>query len=174
MSTVGDFTFYKMDEATARMIAGWRYDAPYDVYNGDPDEAEGGVQCFLNPRYNYYSIFDEQGALTGYCCFGEDARVPGGDYRADALDIGVGLRPDLTGQGLGNRFVETVTAFAGKQFTPEAFRATVAAFNKRALRVCEKSGYRQTQIFKHKTNGMRFIILMLEQNSSAHSLKGYY
>lgn len=27
----------------------------------------------------------------GYCCFGTDARVPGGDYSADALDIGLGM-----------------------------------------------------------------------------------
>jgi hypothetical protein len=36
----------------------------------------------------------------GFCCFGPDAQLRGGDYHEPALDVGLGLRPDLVGKGL--------------------------------------------------------------------------
>jgi [ribosomal protein S18]-alanine N-acetyltransferase len=101
------------------------------------------VNGLLNPAYHYYTVWDHEENLIGYRCFGEDARVPGGDYREEALDMGGGLRPDLTGQGLGAPFVRSAINFALEEFSPKAFRATVASFNIRALRVCESVGYRK-------------------------------
>lgn len=142
MHQIGAFTFRKMDEASARQIAAWRYEPPYDIYNCDPDGVAEHIQVLLNPQYHYYTVWDEAGELIAFRCFGEDAQVLGGDYRAEALDMGGGLRPDLTGQGLGASIIEAAFEFARQHFAPKAFRATVAAFNQRALRVCEKVGYR--------------------------------
>jgi ribosomal-protein-alanine N-acetyltransferase len=86
--------------------------------------------------------------------------VPGGDYDEEALDIGGGLRPDLTGQGLGPSFMEAALEFGRRQFGPVSFRATVAAFNRRAQRVCEKLGFRPVQTFERMHNGKRFTILV--------------
>lgn len=160
MQQIGAYTFRKMDEASARTIAGWRYEPPYDIYNGDPNEVDEHVQGFLDPQYRYYTVWNEAGELIAFRCFGEDARVPGGDYRAEALDMGGGLRPDLTGKGLGASIMEAAFEFARRNFAPKAFRATVAAFNKRALRVCEKIGYHPVQTFHSTHSGQTFIILM--------------
>jgi [ribosomal protein S18]-alanine N-acetyltransferase len=78
--------------------------------------------------------------------------------------MGGGLRPDLTGQGLGAAFMTAAIAFAQQQFAPVAFRATVAAFNQRALRVCAKVGYRPVQQFEHPHTGRPFIILLRDNN----------
>jgi [ribosomal protein S18]-alanine N-acetyltransferase len=162
METIGAFAFRKMDEPSVREIIQWRYDASYDMYNCDPKDIEETVQAFQDPQYRYYSLWDQGGELVGYCCFGEDGRVPGGDYGAQALDIGGGLRPDLTGQGLGSSFMEAALEFARRHFAPVAFRATVAAFNRRALRVCEKMAFRQIQTFESTHSGKPFIILVRE------------
>jgi RimJ/RimL family protein N-acetyltransferase len=160
MEKLGDLTFRQMDESSAREIVAWRYDPPYDVYNCDPDETETIVQCFLTPQYRYYSVWNRPGQLVGYCCFGKDGQVPGGDYTAEALDVGAGLRPDLTGRGLGSGFIEAVDEFGQRRFAPVALRATVAAFNERALRVWEKLGYRRVQVFESTRTSNPFVVLM--------------
>jgi RimJ/RimL family protein N-acetyltransferase len=156
------FTFDPMDEVKARAILNWRYDAPYDLYNSDPDNAEEGVRVFLDPQSAYFTITDERGDLVAYCCYGPDAWVPGGDYSINALDIGMGVRPDLTGQGHGLRYVKAVLGFGRRTFAPTAFRVTVAEFNKRALRVWERVGFRAVQVFQKEQDGRVFVVLMGE------------
>ncbi len=114
----------------------------------------------LRPDYHYYSVWNEADELIAFRCFGSDARVPGGDYRQEALDMGGGLRPDLTGQGLGAGVITAAFTFAQQKFAPKAFRATVAAFNQRALKVCQKVGYMETQWFVQPKTGREFIILL--------------
>lgn len=60
------------------------------------------------------------------------------------IDIGLGLRPDLTGKGLGLAFVEAGLAFARKRFAPRLF---VLSFNKRAIRIYERAGFTRVREF---------------------------
>ena len=101
-------TFCPMTETHARSIVAWRYDPPYDIYDVSTGNAEETVQVYLDPRYAYHAILAAEGELAAYCCFGVDAQVPGGDYDQPALDIGLGVRPDLTGQGRGGAYVRAV------------------------------------------------------------------
>lgn len=156
------FTFRPMDEINAQIILNWRYDADYALYNANPDIAGESVRVFIDPRKAYYTITDERRDLVAYCCFGPDALVPGGDYSVKALDIGMGVRPDLTGQGHGLKYVKAVLDFGHRTFSPTAFRVTVAEFNKRALRVWEKSGFRAVQAFQKEQGGRVFVVLMRE------------
>jgi len=157
------FTFQPMDEGSARAILRWRYDPPYDLYNPGSEDVEQNLQVFLDPRNAYYAITDEHGDLVAYCCFGPDARVPGGDYGGAALDVGMGVRPDWTGQGRGLTYVNAVLDFARRTFAPTAFRVTVAEFNQRALRVWEKAGFQPVQTFQRKGDGRDFVVLVSGQ-----------
>jgi 8-oxo-dGTP pyrophosphatase MutT (NUDIX family)/RimJ/RimL family protein N-acetyltransferase len=152
-------TFRPIDEATARVILGWRYEPPYDIYDPSFGDFEEAMQVFLDPQNAYHAITDEHGHLVAYCCFGPDGQVPGGNYRAAALDIGLGMRPDLTGQGRGLAYVNAVLDFARRTFSPTAFRVTVAKFNQRALRVWEKAGFQPVQTFQKRGDGTAFVIL---------------
>src|SRR5688572_4248281 len=81
------FTIDRMSEDDAREIAGWSYEKPYDVYNIRPDELGVILQSFLEPS-NAYHAFRVVGELVGFCCFGPDARVAGGEYIEDGvLDV---------------------------------------------------------------------------------------
>ena len=155
------FKFNPMTEACARIALGWRYEPPCDFYNHDQAQLDTILKAsYLNPAYHYFSVFDENETMIAFRCFGEDARVPGGDYSADALDMGGGLRPDLTGHGLGPRVMRAAMDFARAEFSPGAFRATVAEFNLRAQRACGKVGYVPVQRFVATHSGVPFVIFM--------------
>jgi [ribosomal protein S18]-alanine N-acetyltransferase len=100
------FTLRPITLADVEAISRWRYGEPYSMYDGDP----ASVASPLEPRFLYHSVYIEDGDLAGYFCFGEDARVPAGRRlgvyeRESALDVGLGMRPDLAGRGLGAGFV---------------------------------------------------------------------
>jgi RimJ/RimL family protein N-acetyltransferase len=135
------FTVRAMTIADARVMVTWRYPAPYGLYSLQPEDLDE----LLDPAMAYAAVNDEDGELAGFFCFGSSARVPGGEraglYADDALDIGLGLRPDLTGRGLGAAFVETGMAYAMQRFQPVAVRLSVATFNQRAIRVYARAGF---------------------------------
>ena len=74
------------DDAMFRERDAWRYDPPYDFYDGD------GLPV-KNPEF-FFAVRDDEGALIGFYFF---------ELRDDALFYGLGLRPDLTGRGLGEQ-----------------------------------------------------------------------
>jgi RimJ/RimL family protein N-acetyltransferase len=135
-----------MDPGTARKIIQWRYPPPYDLYDLT-DESLGGL---LNPDYRYHQVENEHGELVGFSCFGEDARVPGGYYRVGEptiLDIGVGLKPELTGQGRGRDFVSSILEYGIKTYQPKKLRATIAKFNQRSLSTFQNLGFVIDKVF---------------------------
>lgn len=114
----------------------------------------------LNGPSDFYAARDHDGLLIAFRCFGPDAQVPGGRYDASALDTGGGLRPDLTGRGLGAEIMRAGLDFGLEVYHTPAFRVTVAAFNQRALKTCEKVGYRRVSTFFSAPNGTDFVILV--------------
>lgn len=144
------FTFALMSELDARTIQTWRYAEPYAIYSYTPS-AEGLAEM-LDPRSPHYAVHNEQGELAGFFCYGTSAQVwesavPALYAEDRTIDIGLGLRPDLTGQGLGLAFVEAGLAFAREQFAPQRFRLFVLSFNERALRVYERAGFVRVRAF---------------------------
>ncbi len=91
--------------------------------------------------------------------------MPGGDYTdGGAVDVGLGLRPDLNGRGLGLGFVLADLEFARRRFAPDGFRLSVAAFNEGAILVYERAGFTRTEVFSHSTNdgGHSFLLMARE------------
>lgn len=68
------------------------------------------------------------GELAGFCNFGADARALGGEYDDEAMDIGIVMRPDLTGRGRGEVYTAVVLEFAVRQYPAQRQRVTIAAF----------------------------------------------
>jgi len=146
------------DETSAREFLQWKYEPPYEIYNYMPEFIEEDLVYHLDPANNIYSMYSNND-LVGYCSFGQDARVPGGDYGKEALDIGLMIKPELTGQGLGKEFVKDVIQFGISQFKPRVVRVTILESNLRAMRVWEKNGFHKTQSFTRTTDQLRFFIM---------------
>jgi len=142
-----EYQFAPMTEAEACAVLHWRYPAVDILYSPDPSRFEEDLAALLRPDYHYHAAHNPAGDLVGFCCFGEDAQVPGGDYGLPALDVGLGLHPDLIGTGLSHSFLAAIIAFGAKKFAPEFFRATVAAINRRSLRLFERAGFYIVQSF---------------------------
>ena len=147
---------YRIEPITAARagdIAGWRHPPPYDTYDLGPNE-----EPHLLEPHRYRAVV-EGDELVGCCCFGEDARVAGGDYSADALDVGWHMRPDLMGHGRGDGFVGAILAFAAAEYGPPMLRVTIATFNGRSRRVADKAGF--VEIDRYVTHdGMEFAVLV--------------
>lgn len=141
-------------------ISAWTYEPPYDIYNlVYPPEAED-IDYWLDPNIYVQAIVNPWNVLVAFCSFGLDGQVPGGDYSEEALDIGMGVRPDLTGRGHGATLVEATCRFAASQYRPEKLRVTVASQNARALRVWQKQGFTAIEEFTALHTDMRFDILI--------------
>ncbi len=156
------FALSPINEPDAQAISLWRYQGPYSIYN----VYAAAIPWLLNPRFRYHAAHDERGELVGYFCFGEDARVSAGAglYANGPLDVGLGMRPDLVGRGLGRGFVEAGLEFALEVYSPESFRMTVAAFNRRAIRVYEELGFIVLAEFGRRvSNGEREWILLAKR-----------
>lgn len=152
--------FHPLDESSATTILTWKYEAPYDIYDLASPEPEDTLHYLLDPQNAFYGMYDQQDRLEAFCSFGPDGQVTGGDYTTPALDIGIGVRPDLTGQGHGDVYVKAVIDFANSTYAPERLRVTIAAFNSRALKVWEKAGFQMTQKFRGGWENMDFVIMM--------------
>ena len=152
-----EYAFRLLTKSDAEFIVSWRYQPPYDVYDLD----QASVSSLLRPDFHYYGVRRDD-EMIGFRCFGDDAKVSGGDYSLPALDMGGGLRPDFTGRGLGSSLLRAAMDFARQQFCSDRFRVTVASFNERAVRTCVKVGFVRTSEFDRPSDGRRFTILMKE------------
>ena len=127
-----------MTAAQAAAISQWQYGGIYAFYSHRPKNAADLLDG------THFAVTDADDALLGFFCFGADARIPTleeGVYDADALDIGLGMRPDLCGQHAGLPFLLRGLAYAQQTHRPNCFRLSMAAFNERAIKVYARAGF---------------------------------
>jgi aminoglycoside 6'-N-acetyltransferase/ribosomal-protein-alanine N-acetyltransferase len=110
-----------------REIVGWRYGPPFEFYDGDGEAP-------LNPE-RFFEARDEAGSLVGFYYF---------EKRGDAMFYGLGLRPELTGRGLGFEFVRRGLEYGREHLGLRRVILDVAAFNQRAIKVYARAGFRET------------------------------
>jgi [ribosomal protein S18]-alanine N-acetyltransferase len=121
-------------EKHAHAVAEWRYEPPYDFYDlaSDPDDAAELFDRAHGSRYR--AVLSADGELDAFWFF-----LPS----HGEVEVGLGLRPDLTGRGLGTAFAEAALDYARAEWSPRRFVLHVAAWNDRAIRVYERLGFRE-------------------------------
>jgi RimJ/RimL family protein N-acetyltransferase len=107
-------------------IMGWRYETPYDFYDTAADPPD-------HPERLKYVCGDD-GRVEAFWEFTVDG---------DEVELGIGLRPDLTGRGLGEPYLRAQIAFAQAQWRPRLLLLYVASWNERAIRLYERLGFRE-------------------------------
>lgn len=154
-ASAGKLTIAPMTQDEAEEIADWRYEPPYDFYDARAD-AEN-LARLLDPARRADRSFaarDESGELVGFFTYARDGGT---------VVLGLGLRPDRTGRGVGRSFVEEGLEFARSRYAPERFRLSVAEFNERAVTVYERVGFERTRSFVDQTNGGSYPFLEMER-----------
>lgn len=125
----------------------WKYEEPYDFYNAilTPD----AMLKLLGP--SYFAVKNEQDELVGFFCIGKAATVEEGHaygvYDDQCIDLGIGMKPELTGKGFGSPFFAFIVDFVEKKHPGLPLRLTVASFNQRAIRLYEKFGFVKQKTF---------------------------
>jgi len=121
-------------DAHACEVETWHYEPPWNFYDlaSDPDDAS----AMHDPARGGHcrAVLGESGRLEAFWYF---------DWHDEVVEVGIGLRPDLTGRGLGESFLRAQLEYASHHWDPATFRLFVAAWNERAIRLYERLGFRE-------------------------------
>jgi [ribosomal protein S18]-alanine N-acetyltransferase len=137
------YRFVPLRWRDAAAAARWRYEAPYAIYDFDAWGLRSTVALqTIVPVVVFFSMLDEREELLGLFTFTRMGHM---------VEIGVGMRPDLTGHGRGLEYFNAGLEFARRRYQPRRFMLTVAAFNTRAQRVYTQAGFTPTRTFRRRT-----------------------
>lgn len=139
-----DFVTHSMGQQDVRDVTGWTYEPPYNFYDMGADEES--INELMNGTYSVVHSID--GYIVGFYCVGESAQVPAGhkhgaylDDGTNVVDLGIGMRPDLTGCGMGTAFLAYVLRDVGARYPLTDIRLAVATFNQRAIKLYRRFGF---------------------------------
>ena len=125
-----------LTQANADQIARkWHYSGHYSFYDmeNDPEDLEEIITPKLRGN-KYYQVLNDKDELVGYFCLER--------LSEEKVEVGLGLRPDLTGHGLGLNFVKGIEEFIQNNFNYRIIVLSVASFNKRAIKVYQGAGFK--------------------------------
>lgn len=152
------FDIQKLSQNNAEVIADeWKYPGVYGFYNmaSDPEDYEEIVTPSLR-KNNYFQVMKDR-ALFGYFVVEKAADDE------DMVDLGLGIKPELTGNGMGQIFLLEILDYIRKNYSVKIVRLGVASFNERAKKVYEKAGFVQTKIYDQPTNGSVYKFIEMEK-----------
>lgn len=149
-----DLRVAPMGQDAAESVAGWHYQGAYRFYDfaADPDDLDE-ILCAESRAGRYFRADLPSGGLVGFIEMSVSAD--------SGTEIGLGLRPDLTGHGLGETYVRAVCAWCAKNSASDPLVMKVAEFNQRAIKVYERAGFRTVGRETVATNGdlVPFVVL---------------
>lgn len=147
-----------LSSGEAECLSKWTYEGEYAVYSFAPEKET--ITEFLSGAY--YACLDASNDLIGFFCFGSAAQIPTTErnvYSPEKLDIGLGMKPSLCGQGLGLSFLRAGVEFARETLGAGELRLTVASFNQRAVRLYSRAGFQQTSTVTHRNSHKPFLVM---------------
>lgn len=133
----------KLTEEYAKQLCTWKYEGEYSVYDFAPwDIAMQQNWSITNPEVresDFRSVISEQGNLIGFF------RMTGDEQ--GNIEIGLGLKPQHCGQGLGKKFVKLITQYTLVHYPNQLTYMEVRTFNVRAVKCYKSLGY--TIVLQH-------------------------
>ncbi|NMM63704.1 GNAT family N-acetyltransferase [Clostridium sp. P21] len=135
-----------LTEACAKEICNWKYDDEYSVYNYPEwsriSSEKWAITIEEKRKDEFNAIVDDGNILYGYI------RLINKDKY---ILIGVGLKPCVCGQGLGNDLMEIVKGQCRKLYPGKKIVLEVRAFNKRAIKCYKRAGFSVVDTYKKDT-----------------------
>lgn len=154
------FKIADMNHSYKCEILKWKYSKPYNVYNFP--ELKLNPEIVINDKY--FACTNECLELVGYYCIDEEARVITNEsaiyYTDDFLDMGLSMKPDLVGQGIGLSFVQFGVIFLISKYN-KRIRLTVACFNERAIKVYKRAGFSEGERFMRYTQDYEYEFMIM-------------
>ena len=152
------FDFKKLSQHNALIIANeWKYDGEYFFYDmtADLEDYEEFVDEDLRNKNDHYEA-TVNNELIGFFCIAQE------NY---SIEIGLGLRPDVCGKGIGKEFLNQILNFINNNYKFNKLIMNVATFNKRAIKVYHSCGFEDYKLIKQKSNDgiYEFLTLVKER-----------
>jgi ribosomal-protein-alanine N-acetyltransferase len=139
------FELRPLEQADAEEIAAWAYPGEYAFYDATADADDLALLLDAQRRGDdFYAADGPDGRLAGYFQL-----KPAGEQ----VELGLGLRPDLCGRGLGQGFTEAGIDLIRGLHGRRPIVLAVAAFNARAISVYERCGFAVTGRHMRHTAG---------------------
>jgi GNAT superfamily N-acetyltransferase len=142
--------------AAAHIMQTWRYNGIMARYNIASGEATHQRLCQHDS--GYWQVRDDQGSLYGFVIVGSHAQVAGGTYGTHAVDLQIGLRPDLVGQLRGNALCNAAVAHALAIYPDKTLRVSIPTQHASALAVWQRARFYPEYAFMSHDN-VPFVVL---------------
>lgn len=143
-----EMTIRPLSADHAAQLCGWSYEPPYQLYNWPrwEDMIKDGIEFgdpFLREQ-QYAAVVDQAEELVGFAQF-----FP----LVGTIRLGMGLRPDLCGQGLGSRLARLLAEEALRRRPDDEVDLEVLSWNVRAVRAYVRAGFRLTDTYTRLVHG---------------------
>ncbi|MCQ6561701.1 GNAT family N-acetyltransferase [Paenibacillus mendelii] len=150
------YTVTPLDEHLAQQLCEWHYEPPFDFYNWTSwAEMQVEGREFGDPvlrALQYAAVLDREGTFVGFAQFFPLLGV---------TRLGLGLRPDLCGQGQGLGFITAIVREAQRRAPGDEIDLEVHVWNTRAIKVYENAGFVISDTYeRHSTQGIALVHCM--------------
>lgn len=146
ISTALSLEIDKLTETQAKQICCWKYEGIYSIYNYPSWDTvvkqKWGISINAKREREFASVVDNFKNLCGYIRFIEDE---------DHITIGLGLKPDLCGRGLGDKFMKLIISKSRQKFGEKKIILEVREFNKRAINCYKRVGFKIVDSYTKNT-----------------------
>ncbi|MDN6129150.1 MAG: GNAT family N-acetyltransferase [Tetragenococcus halophilus] len=144
-------------EEAVEIADNWKYPEPYSFYNMTADKEDYDEIIDSGTRgENFFSVISNSTLLGFFCVFSDKDNT-------EEAEVDIGMRPDLTGKGLGLRFTNVIIEYLEKNLKISVIWFSVAKFNKRAIKVYERAGFHCIKEKLQKTNGSEYAFIVMKR-----------
>lgn len=114
----------------------WRYQAPLDVYTISANSETYAEMISSEARGDRFFAVIRNAALMGYFCMDQDGEV---------VELRLGMKPSLTGQGNGRAFYQTIEDYLVEHVQPASIKLTVASSHQVAQKLFHALGFAERE-----------------------------
>lgn len=143
-----EYKFVDMTLEYAEDIAyKWKYSGKYSFYNFSKDKEELNKFLGSSSWNDMFAVIDNKSSeLIGFSSY---------LFENGLMWLGIGLKPKYTGKGHGETFVKAAIDFGLEyyNYTESKILLSVAQFNKRAIKIYEKIGFKHIESKEILVNG---------------------
>jgi ribosomal protein S18 acetylase RimI-like enzyme len=133
-------------EQHSKEICDWKYDGEYSIYNLPAWDKvcndNWAITVEEKRKKEFYAIVDDYNNLCAYLRL---------QNKIQYVVFGIGLKPSLCGQGLGNTLMEIAKQQCATQYPNRRIALEVRSFNKRAIECYKKAAFTVKEIYKKET-----------------------
>jgi ribosomal protein S18 acetylase RimI-like enzyme len=136
----------ELSEPHAKEICDWKYDGEYSIYNypawDKVSNEKWAITIEEKRKKEFSAVVDDYNNLCGYIRLHD---------KDEYILIGVGLKPSLCGQRLGNTIMEILKQQCRELYPSKKIVLEVRSFNERAIKCYKRAGFKVKELYEKNT-----------------------